>query len=177
MTEDNQKSIVTDNETNVDNKEEKLSPTKKKILVLKKKPVETVEASIENSIEKDQLVLPDFEEIKDSIKQETEVFEKERSNEEKPRNKIRRKNNETTVEKTENTTVNTEEKPQQATENTEVPKVYGPKETIELNFLKQKTTEELIEYMKGKVDNLCDLSRQEMIYAILKNFSSQILKI
>lgn len=170
MIEDNQKSIVKDIENSVDNKEEYSLPIKKKILVLKKKPVEAVEATIE----KDQLVLPDFEEIKNSIKHETKMFEKEKNNDEKQHNKNRKKSNdEISVQKVENTTTNINEKAkaQQSEENTEAPKVYGPKETIELNFLKQKTTEELIEYMKGKVDNLCDLSRQEMIYAILKKFS------
>lgn len=50
-------------------------------------------------------------------------------------------------------------------------RVYGPKESIELNFLKNKTPQELIEYAQDKIDNLSDMHRQEMIYAILKKFS------
>jgi transcription termination factor Rho len=50
-------------------------------------------------------------------------------------------------------------------------KVFGPPESIELNFLKSKTTPELIEYGKDKVEDISSMYRQEMISAILKQFS------
>ena len=49
--------------------------------------------------------------------------------------------------------------------------VYGPVESIELNFLKQKTPEELIEYAESRNANVSDMNRQDMIYTILKKFS------
>ncbi|MBO4956581.1 MAG: transcription termination factor Rho [Rickettsiales bacterium] len=48
-----------------------------------------------------------------------------------------------------------------------------PKESIELNFLKSKTPRELIEYAKGTVENINDMYKQDMIYAILKHFSDK----
>lgn len=48
-----------------------------------------------------------------------------------------------------------------------------PKETIELNFLKSKTPRELIAYADGKVENINDMHKQDMIYAILKEFSDR----
>jgi transcription termination factor Rho len=50
-------------------------------------------------------------------------------------------------------------------------KMYSPIESIELNFLKSKTTPELIEYGKEKVSDISSMYRQEMISAILKQFS------
>ncbi len=47
----------------------------------------------------------------------------------------------------------------------------APRSVIELNFLKQKSAKELIEYAGDKIENLSDMHRQDMIYAILKNFS------
>jgi transcription termination factor Rho len=50
-------------------------------------------------------------------------------------------------------------------------KIFTPIESIELNFLKSKTTPELIEYGKDKVEDISSMYRQEMISAILKQFS------
>lgn len=48
-----------------------------------------------------------------------------------------------------------------------------PKETIELNFLKSKTPRELIAYANGKIEDINDMHKQDMIYAILKEFSDR----
>ncbi len=48
-----------------------------------------------------------------------------------------------------------------------------PKESIELNFLKEKTVQELIEYADGTIENINDMYKQDMIYAILKKFSEK----
>ena len=48
-----------------------------------------------------------------------------------------------------------------------------PKESIELNFLKAKTVQELIEYADGTIENINDMYKQDMIYAILKKFSEK----
>ncbi|MDR1425928.1 MAG: transcription termination factor Rho [Rickettsiales bacterium] len=49
-----------------------------------------------------------------------------------------------------------------------------PKETIELNYLKSKTPAELIRYTEeNQVEDVSDMHRQDMIYAILKNFSEK----
>lgn len=48
-----------------------------------------------------------------------------------------------------------------------------PKETIELNFLKVKTPMELIAYVDGKIESINDMHKQDMIYAILKDFSDK----
>ncbi len=48
-----------------------------------------------------------------------------------------------------------------------------PKEIIELNFLKNKTPRELITYADGKIENINDMHKQDMIYAILKEFSDR----
>lgn len=48
-----------------------------------------------------------------------------------------------------------------------------PRETIELNFLKVKTPMELIAYADGKIENINDMHKQDMIYAILKDFSDK----
>lgn len=48
-----------------------------------------------------------------------------------------------------------------------------PKESIELNFLKEKTVQELIEYANGTIENINDMYKQDMIYAILKKFSEK----
>ena len=48
-----------------------------------------------------------------------------------------------------------------------------PKEIIELNFLKNKTSRELITYADGKIENINDMHKQDMIYAILKEFSDR----
>ena len=53
----------------------------------------------------------------------------------------------------------------------EEPTNYGPVESIELNFLKEKTPEELIEYAESRQVDVSDMNRQDMIYAILKKFS------
>lgn len=53
----------------------------------------------------------------------------------------------------------------------EEPTNYGPVESIELNFLKAKTPEELIEYAESRNVDVSDMNRQDMIYAILKKFS------
>ena len=64
-----------------------------------------------------------------------------------------------------------QQKQQQSTTTTEPQKQYGPVESIELNFLKDKTTQELIEYgVERNIDNISDMYRQDMISAILKNF-------
>ncbi len=164
--ENNQKGAEVDIKGCVSSNEDEQQPiTKKKILILKKKPIE--EDSI---IEKDQLVLPDFSEIKESIKkEEKKLFIKKDKNNEEKQHKVSKKNDNASEKVTD--TDAEENTLQQTEENVETPKVYGPKETIELNSLKQKTTEELMDYIKGKVDNICDLNRQEMIYSILKNFS------
>lgn len=52
-------------------------------------------------------------------------------------------------------------------------KVVFPKESIELNFLKSKTPQELIEYANGAIENINDMYKQDMIYAILKHFSEK----
>ena len=52
-------------------------------------------------------------------------------------------------------------------------KIIYPKESIELNFLKSKTPQELIDYADGKIENINDMHKQDMIYAILKNFSER----
>ena len=64
--EDNQTCVENDTKGCVNDKEEQPSTVKKKVLVLKKKQAEVEETTIE----KDQLVLPDFNEIKESIKSE-----------------------------------------------------------------------------------------------------------
>ena len=135
---------------NINNEAEQSSVVKKKVLVLKKKPVKQ---DLENEIEKDQFVLPDFKDLEESIKNDS-VLDK--------RITTKNLNNDVVVNSGNDTDF----------EDVNVPKrEYGPKETIELNTLKQKTTEELIEYTKGKIDNIVDMGRQEMIYNILKNFS------
>lgn len=48
-----------------------------------------------------------------------------------------------------------------------------PKETIELNFLKNKTPRELIAYANGRIEDINDMHKQDMIYAILKEFSDR----
>jgi transcription termination factor Rho len=49
-----------------------------------------------------------------------------------------------------------------------------PRESIELNFLKMKTPLELIKYAGDNgVDDINDLHKEDMIYAILKNFSDK----
>lgn len=48
---------------------------------------------------------------------------------------------------------------------------YGPRESIELNFLKAKSPEELIEYAEERSCYISDMNRQDMIYTILKKFS------
>lgn len=48
-----------------------------------------------------------------------------------------------------------------------------PRETIELNFLKNKTPRELIAYADGRIENINDMHKQDMIYAILKEFSTR----
>lgn len=48
---------------------------------------------------------------------------------------------------------------------------YGPRESIELNFLKAKSPEELIEYADERNCYISDMNRQDMIYTILKKFS------
>lgn len=58
-------------------------------------------------------------------------------------------------------------------EKKEEKKIIYPKESIELNFLKSKTPRELIEYAKGTVENINDMYKQDMIYAILKHFSDK----
>ena len=58
-------------------------------------------------------------------------------------------------------------------EKKEEKKIIYPKESIELNFLKSKTPRELIEYAKGTVENINDIYKQDMIYAILKHFSDK----
>lgn len=52
-------------------------------------------------------------------------------------------------------------------------KIIYPKESIELNFLKSKTPQELIAYADGTVENINDMYKQDMIYAILKHFSEK----
>ena len=52
-------------------------------------------------------------------------------------------------------------------------KIIYPKESIELNFLKSKTPQELVEYAKDTVENINDMHKQDMIYAILKHFSDK----
>ena len=64
---------------------------------------------------------------------------------------------------------NTEKK--QEEEKPKEQKVYGPVESIELNFLKSKNAYELIDYAAGRVENINDMYRQDMISAILKKFS------
>jgi transcription termination factor Rho len=51
--------------------------------------------------------------------------------------------------------------------------ILYPKESIELNFLKAKTPVELIEYAQGNIENINDMYKQDMIYAILKHFSNK----
>ena len=65
-----------------------------------------------------------------------------------------------------------QQKQQQPTTTTAEPqKQYGPVESIELNFLKDKTTQQLIEYgVEKNIDNISDMYRQDMISTILKNF-------
>ena len=52
-------------------------------------------------------------------------------------------------------------------------RIIYPKESIELNFLKSKTPQELVEYAKDTVENINDMHKQDMIYAILKHFSDK----
>ncbi|MBR2141124.1 MAG: transcription termination factor Rho [Rickettsiales bacterium] len=64
--------------------------------------------------------------------------------------------------------------PQHSTKHThEERKIIYPKESIELNFLKSKTPQELIAYADGTVENINDMYKQDMIYAILKHFSEK----
>jgi hypothetical protein len=49
-----------------------------------------------------------------------------------------------------------------------------PRETIELNALKTKSPAELIKYTEdNNIEDVSDMHRQDMIYAILKNFSAR----
>ncbi len=52
-------------------------------------------------------------------------------------------------------------------------KIYPPKESIELNFLKSKTPQELIEFSNGEIENINEMLKQDMIYSILKHFSEK----
>ena len=66
-----------------------------------------------------------------------------------------------------------ESKQNQKNELEEEKKPIYPKESIELNFLKAKTPQELVAYADGKIENINDMHKQDMIYAILKNFSER----
>ena len=72
-----------------------------------------------------------------------------------------------------NNTINNKNNNNQNNNRKEEKKIIYPKESIELNFLKAKTPHELIEYAKDTIENINDMHKQDMIYAILKHFSDK----